>query len=347
MRILVTGHRGYIGTVLVPMLLAAGHDVEGLDSDLYEGSEFGDIPFSVPERRKDIRDVDRSDVDGFDAIVHLAALSNDPLGALDPVLTDAINHRATVDLATTAKAAGVERFVFSSSCSNYGAAGNEPVDESAEFHPVTPYGRSKVAAERGLRALADDRFHPTYLRSATAYGVSPKLRFDLVLNNLVAWASSTGRVHLKGDGTAWRPMVHVEDIARAFCAVLDAPIERVHDQAFNVGRSDENYTIRELAEIVRHAVPGARVEIAPGAVADTRCYRVSCDKIADTLSYRPQWDAARGARQLYDAYVGAGVTLAEFEGPRYNRVDHLRALLAAGRVNETLRRVVSTRVVRA
>ncbi|MBC7172328.1 MAG: SDR family oxidoreductase, partial [Polyangiaceae bacterium] len=223
MRVLLTGHKGYIGTVLAPMLEAAGHEVHGLDSDIFERCTFGAPPREIPWTRKDIRDVELRDVEGFDAVIHLAGLSNDPLGDLDPALTYEINHHATVRLAELARRAGVHRFLFSSSCSNYGASDGESIlDEESELRPVTPYGKAKALAEQDLAALADSRFCPVYLRNATAYGVSPRLRFDLVLNNLVAWAHTTGAVHLKSDGSAWRPLVHIEDISRAFLALLTA-----------------------------------------------------------------------------------------------------------------------------
>jgi len=342
MRVLITGHKGYVGAVMVPVLIAAGHEVVGLDSDLYEHSTFGDpanLP-NVPTLKKDVRDVEASDLEGldFDAVIHLAGLSNDPLGDLNPELTYEINHLATVRLAQVAKQAGVTRFIFSSSCSNYGAAGDNWVTETSAFNPVTPYGISKVRAEQDLARLADDNFSPTFPRSATAYGVSPRLRFDLVLNNLVAWAYTTGLVHLKSDGTAWRPIVHIEDMARAFIAILHAPRERIHNQAFNVGRTRENYRIRELAQIVAETVPGSRIEFAEGATADQRCYRVNCDKLAQTLpEFKPQWDARRGAQELYAAYRNVGLTLEEFEGPRYKRVAHIKQLLSAQRLDETLR----------
>lgn len=329
MRVLITGHNGYIGTVLTPMLVAEGHEVVGLDTDLYRDSIFGDAPLSVPSIQKDIRDVSPDDLDGFDAVMHLAGLSNDPLGDLNPRLTYEINHRASVHLAEIAKSVGVERFIFSSSCSTYGSAGDAPIDETAEFNPVTPYGHSKVLVEQDVAALADDDFSPTFLRNATAYGVSPSLRFDLVLNNLVAWAYTTGRVFIKSDGTPWRPIVHIEDISRAFIAVLDAPRELVHNEAFNVGRSDENYRIRELADIVHETVPGCIVEYASDAGPDKRNYRVDCDRIQRVLpSFQPRWNARRGAQELYDAYLRVGLTLDEFEGPRYKRIDHIKLLLA-------------------
>lgn len=338
MKVLVTGSHGYIGSVLVPMLLEKGHDITGLDSDLYERCTFTGTPPDIPLIKKDVRDVQKDDLDGFEAVIHLAGLSNDPLGDYKPSLTEDINEKASIRLAKFAKEMGVKRFLFASSCSNYGSAGNDFLSEAADFNPVTPYGVSKVRVEAALSKIADKDFSPTYLRASTAYGVSPRLRFDLVTNNLTAWAFTTGQVYLKSDGSPWRPIVHVADISQAYIAILHAPREKVHEEAFNIGTTTENYQMREIAEIVKDVVPNCKIEYAPDAGPDTRCYRVDCNKLSRTLhDFKPQWTARRGIEQLFEEYKKVGLTLEEFEGPKYMRIAHIKQLVEEGILDDSLR----------
>jgi nucleoside-diphosphate-sugar epimerase len=338
-RVLVTGQNGYIGCVMVRVLRSAGHHVVGLDTCYFEDCTLGeDIPQGVPVVHKDIRDVTASDMEGFDAVVHLAALSNDPLGNLDPAWTFDINHVASVRLAELARAAGVQRFLYSSSCSMYGTAGDESVTEEAPLRPLTPYAVSKVRTEEGVARLADTSFSPVFLRNATAYGVSPRLRADVVLNNLVAWAYTTGRVRILSDGTPWRPIVHIEDISRAFAAALTAPREAIHNQAINVGAASENYQVRDLAGIVRATVPGCQIEYASEGGPDPRSYRVNFDKLARLMpEFRPKWDARRGAQELYQAFRAVDLQLQDFQGRRYIRLNQLKYLLDLKRLDDSLR----------
>jgi len=320
-------------------LLDDGHEVVGLDSHLFEQCSFGAFEPPVPSLRRDIRDVERRDLEGFDALIHLAAISNDPLGNLNPDCTYDINHRGSIHLARLAKAAGVARFVYSSSCSVYGAASQDEVlTEAADFSPVTPYAESKVMVEADLKGLADDDFSPTYMRNATVYGVSPRLRGDLVVNNLAGWAFTTGRVHLKSDGTPWRPLVHVEDLCLAFACALTAPRESIHSEAFNVGRDDENYRIGAVAEIVQKAVAGSAITFEEGAGPDPRCYRVNFGKIRRVLpGFEPSWTVPRGVDQLLEAYRRIGLAQEDLEGDRYLRIKHISRLLEEGRIDSDLR----------
>ena len=338
MRVMVTGHDGYIGTTLVPMLQAEGHHVVGLDNMLFETCTFGPRKAKVDtEIRLDVRDVEPVHLQGVDAVIHLAGLSNDPSGDLNPDATYEINHRATTRLAEAAKEAGVRRFLFSSSCSIYGAHGNDYLDESAEFNPVTPYGESKILSERDLHDLADDNFTPTYLRNATAYGVSERMRGDLVVNNLTGFAVATNKVFLKSDGSSWRPLVHIADISRAFIGLMGAPLEDVHDEPFNIGATDENYLIRDVAQIVAEEV-GCPITLSDAAFDDPRNYRVNCDKFAKLLpDHVPQWTVRKGVQSLRDAMVEHDLDINDLEGTQLMRVRFLSSKIESGDVTDALR----------
>jgi nucleoside-diphosphate-sugar epimerase len=336
--VLVTGHKGYIGSVMVPLLVDAGHEVVGLDTGLYEACSFGDRRRQVAGVRLDIRDVEPHHLEGFEAVVHLAALSNDPLGDLDARLTYDINHLASVRLARAARQAGVERFLFASSCSLYGASGTDaPLTEDAPFNPVTPYGESKILVEQDVTRLASPEFSPVFFRNATAYGVSPHLRVDIMVNNLVGYAVTTGQVLIKSDGSPWRPLVHVEDICRAFLASLEADRQRTHDQAFNVGITEENFRVREVAEMVE-SVTGCEATFAEGATADARDYRVDFGKIQRVLpEFQPRWTVRKGVEELYEAYRRYDLTADEFLGGRYVRLSEIKRLQSEGRLGDQLR----------
>jgi nucleoside-diphosphate-sugar epimerase len=344
MKVLVTGHQGYIGSVLAPVLREAGHAVVGLDTGYYAGCDFGPTEVYAPSLELDLRDVTADDLAGFEAVVHLAALSNDPVGDLNPQWTFEINLNGTVALARAAKDAGVRRFVFASSCSMYGAAdGDVALDESAPLRPLTPYAESKVGAEEALRELAGDGFSPVAMRNATVYGVSPRLRLDIVLNNLVAWAHTTGAIRMQSDGTPWRPLVHVQDVARAALVMLDAPDEVVTGEAFNIGSAEQNYRIRELAEIVHDRLPNCSITFAEGAAPDPRSYRVDFSKLESAFpDFRCEWSAERGADELANAYAEAELSAGELSGYRYIRLGQIRRLQESGALDEDLRWAAST-----
>ncbi|WP_040796042.1 NAD-dependent epimerase/dehydratase family protein [Nocardia higoensis] len=338
MRVLVTGHQGYLGTVMTPVLAARGHEVVGLDTGYFADCVLGAEPADPPGPALDLRDVRAEHLAGFDAVVHLAALSNDPLGALVPQITHDINHHASVRLARLAKDAGVRRFLYASTCSVYGAAGDGLVDESAPLRPLTPYAQSKVRVEGDLLAMADADFAPVFLRNATAFGFSPRLRADIVLNNLVGHAVLDGVVKVLSDGTPWRPLVHAADIAEAFAVCLEAPVASVSGRAYNIGTEVNNRTVAEIAEAVAAVVPGSRVVITGESGADPRSYRVDFGAARRELGFEARWSIADGAAELYREYTARGLTAQDFSG-RFVRLARLKALGDAGAVDADLRRV--------
>lgn len=323
---------------MVRVLEDEGYDIAGLDNDYFAGCDFGAVRYPFPIIRKDVRDVVVADLAGFDAIIHLAALSNDPMGELNRELTLDINYRASVRLAKLARAAGVERFLFSSSCSMYGAGSDGLLNEDAPLRPLTAYAESKVRTEEEVSQLACAGFSPVFMRNATAYGASPRLRADLVLNNLACWGFTTGKVRIMSDGTPWRPLVHVEDIACAFVTVLKAPTATIHNQAFNVGVNGENYQVRDLAECIRAALPNCAVEYAAQGGPDARNYRVDFGKIKTQLpAFQPHWDAQRGATHLIEGFRRNGMTANDFQGARFTRLARLRTLLENDSLDSSLR----------
>ncbi len=338
MRVLVTGSRGYIGSVLAPLVAEAGHDVVGLDTDFYRGCDFGVESGDVQTLERDVRDVGPAELEGFDAIVHLAALSNDPVGDLDSRLTADINHEATVTLAAAAREAGVRRFVFASSCSMYGASGSDDtLDEDAPLRPLTAYAESKVHAEEGLFALAGPDFAPVSMRNATVYGASPRLRLDIVLNNLAGWSHTTGRIRLLSDGKSWRPLLHVRDLSKVALTLLSAPEDQIRGEAINIGSAEQNYLIRDLAELLSE-ISGCEVEFDANSSPDQRSYRVDFSKLGRFFpDLTLDWDARRGARELVDAYRTTGLSQEDFEGDRYVRLRRIRTLLDAGELGGDLR----------
>lgn len=338
MKILVTGNNGYIGNVLTKILLEKRYEVVGLDTDYYKECLLCQPGFEVRQLKKDTRKIEKSDLENIDAVVHLAALSNDPLGEFDPKLTEEINFHATIKLATLAKELGIKRFIYASSCSMYGIAGNEAVTEDSPFAPVTTYAISKVNSEKTLSEMADKVFSPVFLRPGTAYGVSPRLRLDLVVNNLTAWAYTTGKIKIMSDGTPWRPVIHIEDFCQGFIACLEAPTELIHNQAFNLGQNKENYQIRDLANIIKEIMPECEIEYTFEHGLDSRTYKVSFDKINQKLGnfFRPKWTVKEGVKQLLSAFKSYGLTSEEFTGNKYIRINHLKKLVVEKKLDENL-----------
>ena len=338
MNILLTGHNGYIGSILLIKLLTEGYNVSGFDNDYFSDCKLFDPNSKINYLNKDIRCVNPEDLFEIDAVIHLAALSNDPLGELNPHLTDEINHRSSIKLAKAAKSAGVKRFLFSSSCSIYGQSDSDSmVDENSILNPLTEYAKSKVKTEEELSKLADDSFSPVYLRNATAYGLSPRLRTDVVVNNLTCWAYTTGSIKLMSDGTSWRPLVHVDDISNTFCEILKSPIKAIHNQAFNVGENNQNYTVKQIAEIVTDCIPNSKIEYSPSATTDNRTYRVDFSKIHSSLpNLQHNWTVEKGVDQLIQAFAKFGMTKKEFLSSKFIRLSRLQELISNQLIDNNL-----------
>ncbi|MFH0861106.1 MAG: SDR family oxidoreductase [Candidatus Altiarchaeota archaeon] len=337
MSILVTGNNGYIGKILTKLLVEKGYDVIGYDSGYYSDCELFHDGFEIRQITKDIRNVSKKDIAGINAICHLAALSNDPMGSLDPKLTDEINHKATVKLAKLAIKNGVERFIYSSSCSLYGISDQKALTEESPQNPITAYAKSKVDSETDLKKIATKDFSPVFLRNSTAYGLSPLMRFDLVLNNLCGWAYTTGKIKIMSDGTPWRPLVHIGDISKAFLSALEEPQELIHNQAFNVGQNKENYQIRDLANVIKKQLPSCEVEYTYEHGSDSRTYNVSFDKINKTLkTFKPTWDIQKGTLELLDGFRKANLTFEDFQSRCYTRLKQLTFLRENGKLDENL-----------
>jgi len=337
-KILVTGNNGFIGTILVKLLVEKGYEVFGIDTNYFD-EDCNLYPYKndIMDIKKDVRNIAKEDLKDVYAVCHLAALSNDPIGELDPDLTYDINYHASVRLAKLAKKLGVTKFIYSSSCSLYGIAGEEAITEEAEFNPVTAYAKSKVLTEKSILPLSDSDFSVTTLRNATAYGISPKLRVDLVVNNLVGWALTTGQIKILSDGTPWRPLIHAEDIARAFIAVIEAPKEVIKGEAFNVGKNSENYQVKDIATMIKAVLPDCEIIITGEHGPDSRTYKVNFDKIGRMLQgFDPQWNLKKGIEQIVNYYKQYGMSSNKFNDRYFIRLKQIKYLVDKGLVDSTL-----------
>jgi nucleoside-diphosphate-sugar epimerase len=338
-KIIITGHSGYIGSLLVKLLKQSNYEILGIDTNYYgKDCEFFNPELEINELNKDIRLINEKDIEGAYAVCHLAAISNDPMGDINPELTLGINYRASLKLAETAKRAGVKKFIYSSSCSMYGISYDiNALDENAEFNPVTAYAKSKVESEKDIIPLADENFSVTFLRNTTAYGISPKLRLDLVVNNMVGWAVTTGKIRIMSDGTPWRPLIHAEDIARAFIAVIQSPKESVNKKSYNVGINSENYQIRDIAEIIKEIIPDTEIIITGEHGSDSRSYRVNFDKIHNELkNFQPKWVLKKGIEEIYESYLKYKMNDEKFNGRYFTRIKQIKYLIENKLVDDKL-----------